>query len=512
MPNPSIVNSIRFFLVGLCLISLPSCGPGLPVIVSSTPTQVSIEFEPKKGVRSTSALAQEACAAEGRRSQYVSTENNVVRYDCVKLTLPAIVSATHERVAVEFDHTVGVQSTRTLAEAACQDVGKPAQLKSVEGSIAFYDCLEISVPERPVPSSSSTRGTNDGNKVLLAWRPYSGKYGGLQTDIGLVQGRDSQITWQPTRELDLYPVESLKGNCWSIAMNDNLIAAAAYVVSPSNKTQGPVHYRFGKMGKTDQEQWAINWGPSMTGISDDRRGVAIAINKNNVVVEISETGKDLYYRVGDIKEKKLESVRKSSDRDVYYSITWRTSSPIKYDDGKYPSVALMDDGTVVEVHYTSGAGTKLWSNVGVIINETIEWNTSGSGRNYTKGKTPSIAIRSDGTLIEVHKGSNGEEIWFKLGSVDPVKKQINWKGSDIKLIAKLARHPSVAVKKNGLVMISYINNPLSSSARNIYYQIGQANSAWSGINWGPIFETHRRPFLETKGEPTVPRITFAPTN
>ena len=140
--NRSVELPVRF-LAAIMLLSLASsCVAALPAVIVATSNRVAIEYDPEEGVRSTATLAEEICSEAGGQAQFEATEGAVAKYTCMQLSLPAVVSANPTQVAIEFDPNEGINSTRALAESKCTEVGKQVKFVSTTGNIAGYDCIE----------------------------------------------------------------------------------------------------------------------------------------------------------------------------------------------------------------------------------------------------------------------------------------------------------------------------------------------------------------------------------
>ena len=86
----------------------------------------------------------------------------------------------------------------------------------------------------------------------------------------------------------------------------------------------------------------------------------------------------------------------------------------KRDRGNNPSIAINEDGKVMEVH-DSGSGT-LWYWTGQMTTDgSVEWKRHGS---YDTGQTPAIALNNDGWFVEVHQSYTMSTLWSRLGYID----------------------------------------------------------------------------------------------
>ncbi|MGF2038969.1 MAG: endonuclease/exonuclease/phosphatase family protein [Nostoc sp. CmiVER01] len=125
---------------------------------------------------------------------------------------------------------------------------------------------------------------------------------------------------------------------------------------------------------------------------------SIAITNDGLVVEVhkSQSHDTLWYHIGRVEGDK--------------KISFGTSQ--KYDDGLYPSVAITDDGLVVEVHQAKDSenfGT-LHYHIGRVAGDKINWEKSFQ---YDTGSRPSVAITNDGVVVEVHQSEIHETVWYR---------------------------------------------------------------------------------------------------
>ncbi len=108
----------------------------------------------------------------------------------------------------------------------------------------------------------------------------------------------------------------------------------------------------------------------------------------------------------------------------------------RYDKGNKPSVALNNQGLVVEVH-KSEANSGLWYHVGRVNGSSINW---GASVKYDNGVSPSVALTDDGMVIEIHQSQNAGTLWQRIGRVNG--NNIDWAGGAVNFDNGAA--PSVA--------------------------------------------------------------------
>jgi hypothetical protein len=198
----------------------------------------------------------------------------------------------------------------------------------------------------------------------------------------------------------------------------------------------------------------INWGGSHK--YSNGYHPSIAINKNNVVVEVHETSNavtnSIYYKVGIVNEE---------------TINW--GSDDKYDSGKQPSVSINDNGVVVEVHKSQSYDT-LYYRVGQINDKRIEW---GDSHKYDDGIMPSVSINNNGVVVEVHKSQSFNKLYYRVGKING--KKINWGNSHA---YQDGVAPSVGITNDEQV----IEVHKSQGGTGLWQLVGQVNG--SEIVWG----------------------------
>jgi hypothetical protein len=199
---------------------------------------------------------------------------------------------------------------------------------------------------------------------------------------------------------------------------------------------------------------------------------AVALNEQDLVVEVHQSeglSNRLWYRVG----------RLQPDLNVL----WLSGTKaIHYDYGVNPSIALANDGTLVEVHNSQTMslgllyGWGLWYRVGRIAADyKIEWLSDSKSIQYDSGVEPVVSLRQDKLLVELHSSDKGE-LFYRLGKIGDDWK-IDWisGGPGIKFGAGSA--PAVAVGDNDrVVAIDHLKGA-------IRYRVGQIRSLQNDIVW-----------------------------
>jgi hypothetical protein len=170
------------------------------------------------------------------------------------------------------------------------------------------------------------------------------------------------------------------------------------------------------VGQVDASNKSIAFGSSHN--YDSGNKPKVALNNSNVVVEVHESNgpsSNMWYHVGIVDP---------SDKSIAFG------GSHNYDSGATPSIAINNSNVVVEVHQSNGPSTNLWYHVGV-VDPTGKTIAFGASHNYDSGATPSVALTDDGFVIEVHQSQTFNTLWKRIGQVDVANKTINWIGGSV---------------------------------------------------------------------------------
>jgi hypothetical protein len=223
------------------------------------------------------------------------------------------------------------------------------------------------------------------------------------------------------------------GKSPDIALNNGNVVVEVHESQGTNT----LWYRVGKVNGKE-----IKWENNEKSVKyDDGVQPSVAINNNGLVVEVhkSENFHTLYYRVGRVK----------SDGTIW--VKDDQSKSVKYDDGVQPSVAINNNGLVVEVHKSESHDT-LWYRVGKVNGDKIDWENNKKSIEYDAGVQPSVAITDDGLVVEVHKSQSYGTLWYRVGRVK--SDGTIWVKDDQSKSVKYDAgvQPSVAITNDGLVV------------------------------------------------------------
>lgn len=212
---------------------------------------------------------------------------------------------------------------------------------------------------------------------------------GLKYNVGSIDGQNKRLTWANNGHSIQY---SQYGYNPVIALNDRNEVMALYTLS------GKIYFSVGEYDPTSQQ---INW--HVQGIAHDSgNNPQVALNNEGEVVEVHNMDGKLYYNVGEL----------TALADGKKTISWATTTGIQYDSAKNnQAVALLDDGTVIEIHRND---SDLYYRLGsLIIDSFNDWTPLNnqfwlkySGHWGKKGTAPIVDI-GDTTVKQYEDGPTG---------------------------------------------------------------------------------------------------------
>lgn len=248
---------------------------------------------------------------------------------------------------------------------------------------------------------------------------------------------------------------------WSdIALNNGNVVVEVHNTTDSKS----LYYRVGKV-----DGGKINWGESH--YYDKGVEPSVAITDDGLVIEVHKSQglkHTLWYRVGNVEGNEIK---------------WRNNDSADYRSGVHPSVAVTNSGLVVEVHQSQDHET-LWYHVGKVEGNEIKWENNGESIEYEKGIHPSVAITNDGLVVEVHQSPNPSgapledapppnTLWYRVGRVK--SNGIIWVEGDRSKSTQYdnGAYPSVAITNDRLVVEVH----QSQSHNTLWYRgTGQVNN------------------------------------
>ena len=144
--------------------------------------------------------------------------------------------------------------------------------------------------------------------------------------------------------------------------------------------------------------------------------------------------------------------------------------------GKFPSVSINNDGTIVEVYQPHILSNEIYYKVGELNGEEINMNEEGS-RHLDYGRYPKVAINNENRVVEVHEGRLNRYVYYHVGEIDVHNKTIFWYACVRDL--SWGRSPAVAVHGNRVV----VTHDCAYGSYTSYYYFGIFTVGGHGIEW-----------------------------
>jgi hypothetical protein len=169
---------------------------------------------------------------------------------------------------------------------------------------------------------------------------------------------------------------------------------------------------------------------------------SVAIS-GNTVIETHDSGgplPSLYFWIGQIQQS-----------GSTYTVNWVTNS--KYDSGVHPTVAVNKNGIIVEVHPSSTLVTNdLWWTTFQLNGTSAPKQLKHAKLEKDTGFNPSVAINNNGIVVEVHcslpaGNAIGATLWYWIGRLNS-SNSIDWLGH---AQYDNGNYPSVTLDDNNLV-------------------------------------------------------------
>src|ERR1700744_2489954 len=162
-----------------------------------------------------------------------------------------------------------------------------------------------------------------------------------------------------------------------------------------------------------------------------------------------------------------------------------------YDAGDQPSVAMISDGIVVEFHKSEN-NDGLYYHVGKRKDMAVAWGPShrlrlGSEGRDINGSWPQVTMTNDGTLLEVHADSetrNGATLYYRVGKLNPNGDQsqtIQWMNSDwIRWDGGFHASISMAVINGVYTIVGVHEVDGPFNDRRAFYRVGHLSNPGAG--------------------------------
>ena len=216
-----------------------------------------------------------------------------------------------------------------------------------------------------------------------------------------------------------------------------------------------------RVGKVNVDEKRIDWGQN-----DDfgkGRAPAVALTDSGSVVVVYENAYGFYksyYRVGTLNTEQKR-------------IDWVTEVPYFYGKGLELSVAMNNDGTVIEVHRFPKSAYSLRCTVGRLevdnqgnILGTIDWSNPET---FSHGFYPFVSLSNDGKVVEVHQSVFLRRQAYRTGITNREAKTLHWSNSQHHY--GLGWAPVVALNDHNKVIECHETNS-AYKGNSLWYKIG----------------------------------------
>lgn len=155
------------------------------------------------------------------------------------------------------------------------------------------------------------------------------------------------------------------------------------------------------------------------------------------------------------------------------------------DKGCYPSIAINDRDSVVEVNHQPGTNLMfyrvgVWEEKGAIQWESLADATLGrppKKRYYSSGAYPRVAINDENTILEVHKGQCSDMCFYRVGRADMDKRKISWGNSTY---FNVGLNPDVGVNNKNTALVVFMDNIFT---KHLNYRVGQISRVGGEVTW-----------------------------
>ncbi len=255
------------------------------------------------------------------------------------------------------------------------------------------------------------------------------------------QARSYYIEWGRSREagwVGFFP---------AVAITPEGYVILTYSSGTANKPD--LNYSIGKLDLKGDVDQAIDWKSTRVRYAGGSNSSLAYFN--NTVVDVHQSGKGLYYRIGWLL------------RPEDGTISWLTNST-QYDVGVLPHIAVDANQHVVEVHQGAANVPNLFyrrGTVSALFPGGASINFQGE---YLEGQglSPTVAMTGNGSALEFYSWSNA---FYRTGRfVAGTRDRINWTDSTLLTSDRELADPEVAT--NGKIAVAVF-----AKGKTIWYTI-----------------------------------------
>lgn len=151
------------------------------------------------------------------------------------------------------------------------------------------------------------------------------------------------------------------------------------------------------------------------------------------------------------------------------------------DKGCYPSIALNDNDTVMEVNHQT-ATNLMFYRVGERKDGFITWGSKDPTKNprkryYGSGAYPRVSINNDNSVVEVRKGQYLDRCYYRVGKVDTSTKKVIWESS---IFLNAGLRPDVALNNSNTIVVLFQDNAF---IKRLSYRVGELSRVKNEVTW-----------------------------
>ena len=272
--------------------------------------------------------------------------------------------------------------------------------------------------------------------------------GEISYKVGQING--SGVSWGKSYVVPL-TFNNHGGYYPAVALTKSGVVILAFQYYDGRVNPNQLYYMVGQLDPNGGSDQRILWLTTAQ-LYDRGNRVSLAVNDNGLIVGVHETGSGgggLYYRIG-----QLPNPPKS------YNVKWTSGEyGIRYTGGVLPHIALNNQNQVVEVHQVQDNENLLHYIRGIISAPYSSVNFAQDQPRYdSNAANPTVALLDNGIVVEAHTVKVGntrvDARWAQLDPSDPVK--LNWGCySSFSPTGDDRSYPQVATNGNTAIMMTF---------------------------------------------------------
>ena len=155
----------------------------------------------------------------------------------------------------------------------------------------------------------------------------------------------------------------------------------------------------------------------------------------------------------------------------------------RHHPGKFPSVSINNNGTVVEVYqsYSLRYSDTIYYKVGQLDGEGTDMTctlSEGTPKFLDNGRYPRVAINNENHVVEVHEGNGLRKMYYCVGEINESNSSIKWH-SRVPCYLCWGKYPAVALCGDRVV----VTYDRAFGSYTSYYCIGKFTADGKDVQW-----------------------------